>query len=106
MVNMMSAELLATIIGIALAVITLVITIYLTNRATQKILKGHEKILSEIACAIGKIRADTKASAWREGYLVAENIESEEECKKLSDTYFYDPATKVCHYKPKKSATA
>ncbi|MEW6069372.1 MAG: hypothetical protein AB1485_02020 [Candidatus Thermoplasmatota archaeon] len=113
----MSAELMATIIGTVLTVITLVITIFLTNRSTQKIIKeGNEntqKILDRIAHAIHGITHLTEKLASHsavdlsiQGIEIAENVETEEEARKLGEVIKYNSKLKICYYRPKKSATS
>lgn len=113
MIIAMNAELwyfgITVVVTILATTLASIYTIKSTAKETQKIIQeGQEntqKILREIGCVIAKIRTDSKAGAWRDGYAIAENV-SEEEAKQLGEPYFYDSATRVCHYKPRKSATA
>ncbi|MEW6069371.1 MAG: hypothetical protein AB1485_02015 [Candidatus Thermoplasmatota archaeon] len=108
----MSAELMATIIGITLAVITLGITIHLTNRGTKKLLEGNQKILEKLStiaeraeCTLAKVAVGMKANAIMHGWKVAENIEDPSEIAKIAEEYEYDSRLKICYYKPKAGAT-
>lgn len=121
----MNVELTATIIGTTASVIAVVVTILITTRSTQKIIergnestqkiigRGNEStqkildkltdILKETHCTTLKIAVGMKANARIHGWKCAENVTDIKEIEKVAEEYEYDPALKICYYKPKKS---
>ncbi len=103
----MNEEVLATGIGLTIAVITLGVTIYLTNKSTQKILTAHEKLLERIVkvqedthrCLI-KIDKGLMANALMHGWKREDNI-LPERIAELPEPKVFDEALKFCYYKPK-----
>lgn len=93
----------ATIVGITASVIAVVATILVTNRGTQKILDKLTDILKETHCTTLKIAVGMKANARIHGWKCAENVTDIKEIEKVAEEYEYDPALKICYYKPKKS---
>ncbi len=107
----MSAEVLATGIGLTIAVITLGVTIHLTNRSTQKIIReGQEntqKLLDRIIrvqesmnkCLI-KIDKGLMANAMMHGWGREDNI-TPEHIDSLPEPKVFDKDLGFCYYKPK-----
>ncbi|MDI6709023.1 MAG: hypothetical protein QME47_08080 [Candidatus Thermoplasmatota archaeon] len=107
----MSTELMATIIGTTVTIVALVVTIYFTNRSTQKILRGHDKILERVAHGIydiahltEKVASHSEVEFELGGVKIAENIQTKEEAERLGEVIKYNPKLKLCYYKPKKSS--
>ena len=112
----MNIELLATICGTTITIVTLGLTIYLTNKSTQKIIKeGQEntqKILlenSKLLERIAKIQEDTHrclikidkglmANALMHGWLREDNI-SPERIAEIPEPKVYDEKLGFCYYK-------
>jgi hypothetical protein len=86
--------------------IATMITVVYTNRGNRKILESNRKVLEKLVrltevntrCLL-KIDFGLTANAFVHGWRRKDEVESEEDAKKLGEPYIYDKELKVCFYK-------
>jgi hypothetical protein len=79
--------------------IATMITVVYTNRGNRKILEKLVRLTEVNTRCLLKIDFGLTANAFIHGWRRKDEVESEEDAKKLGEPYIYDKELKVCFYK-------
>ncbi|MEW6069571.1 MAG: hypothetical protein AB1485_03055 [Candidatus Thermoplasmatota archaeon] len=119
MINLMNTELIfTTALTITTLAVTIIITANFSNKSTKCLLtkltniaENSQKTLAKVASLLHEVHHTSEKLALHstvdlglQGVEIAENIETEEDARKLGELVKYSPKLKVAYYKPKKLA--